>query len=53
MRREGRAWPDALTALVHADFVALAKATRLAALAAVLVDGALVGRRADVIILSC
>lgn len=42
-----------LTALAHAHFMALAKATRLAALAAVLVDGALVGRWTDVVVLSC
>lgn len=44
---------ETLTALAHAHFVALAKATRLAALAAVLVDSALVGCRADVIVLPC
>lgn len=38
--------------LCHAHFVALAEAARLAALAAVLIDSALVGRRADVVIVT-
>ena len=37
------------TTLGHAHFVALAKAAGLAALAAILVNGALVGSRADVV----
>lgn len=41
-----------LTTLGHADFVALAKATRLAALTAVLVYSALIGCWADIVIVS-